>query len=162
MRIVVVSWRDLDHPQAGGCELLVDHLLTGLADRGHDVALVAARPVSDHGYPVYPSGGTYTQYLGAPLLCAMRFRKADLIIDVQNGLPFLLSPLAPPSLDLPRPPQPRRSVGHAIPPASGRRGQGDRAPRHPRPLPTPSVCSHLSSTADGLKEVGVDASVTSG
>ncbi|MGA7419577.1 MAG: hypothetical protein WBW80_16390, partial [Acidimicrobiales bacterium] len=63
MRIVVVSWRDLGHPQAGGCELMVDRLLTGLSERGHDVALVAARPVSDHGYPVYPSGGTYTQYL---------------------------------------------------------------------------------------------------
>ena len=156
MRIVVVSWRDLDHPQAGGCELLVDRLLTGLSDRGHDVALVAGRPVSDHGYPVYASGGTYTQYLRAPLLCTMRFRKADLVIDVQNGLPFF-SPLwrRRPSICLvlhnhgdqwsTRFPLPvaglARAVEHHVIPALYRH----------RPFVAIS-----SSTADALEGIGVD------
>ena len=34
------------------------------------------------------AGGTYTQYLRAPIVCARRFGKADVVIDVENGLPF--------------------------------------------------------------------------
>lgn len=90
--IVVVSWRDLAHPQSGGSELLVDRLLQGLARRGHDVALVCGGPVAKHDYPAYNAGGTYSQYLRAPMVCSTLFRKADLVIDVENGLPYF-SPL---------------------------------------------------------------------
>jgi glycosyltransferase involved in cell wall biosynthesis/SAM-dependent methyltransferase len=156
MRIVVVSWRDLAHPQAGGCELLIDRLLTGLSQRDHDVALVAGRPIADRDYPVYASGGTYTQYLWAPLLCSTRLRNADLVIDVQNGLPFL-SPLwrRRPSICL---------VLH---------NHGDQwSTRFPRPVAgvaraaehhvIPAVYRHRpfvaisSSTADGLLQIGID------
>jgi len=92
VRIVAVSWRDLAHPQAGGSELLVDQLLVGLADRGHDVALVCGAPVGPRPYPVYQAGGTYSQYLVAPWRCATRLRRADVLIDVTNGVPFF-SPL---------------------------------------------------------------------
>lgn len=92
MRIVVVSWRDLAHPQAGGSELLVDRLLVGLAARGHDVALVCGGPIGIRPYPVRQAGGTYSQYLLAPWRCATEFRRADVIVDVSNGVPFF-SPL---------------------------------------------------------------------
>jgi glycosyltransferase involved in cell wall biosynthesis len=92
MRIVAVSWRDLAHPLAGGSELLVDKLLVGLADRGHEVALVCGGPVARRPYPVHQAGGTYSQYLVAPWKCATRFRRADVLIDVSNGVPFF-SPL---------------------------------------------------------------------
>jgi len=92
MRIVAVSWRDLAHPQAGGSELLVDHLLVGLAERGHDVALVCGGPVGSRSYPVHQAGGTYSQYLVAPFRCATRLRRTDVLIDVANGVPFF-SPL---------------------------------------------------------------------
>jgi glycosyltransferase involved in cell wall biosynthesis/SAM-dependent methyltransferase len=71
---------------------MVDHLLSGFTERGHDVALVCGGPVSDHEYEVINSGGTYTQYLAAPIICLTRFRDADVIIDVENGIPFF-SPL---------------------------------------------------------------------
>lgn len=92
MRIIVTSWRDLAHPQAGGSEILVDRLLTGLQGRGHEVALVCGGPIGVHPYPVHEAGGTFSQYLRAPVICSTRFRKYDVLIDVENGLPFF-SPL---------------------------------------------------------------------
>jgi len=56
------------------------------------VALVCGGPVSDHVYPVVQAGGTYSQYLRAPVVCATRYRGADVVIDVENGLPYF-SPL---------------------------------------------------------------------
>ena len=43
-------------------------------------------------YPVHEAGGTYSQYLVAPWKCATRLRRADVLIDVSNGVPFF-SPL---------------------------------------------------------------------
>src|SRR5215207_4680798 len=67
MRIVFVSWRDLAHPQAGGAEVVLDHLAVGLRDRGHDVALVCGGPVATRPYRVIRNGGTYSQYVEVPL-----------------------------------------------------------------------------------------------
>ncbi|HVB92606.1 MAG TPA: glycosyltransferase family 4 protein [Acidimicrobiales bacterium] len=92
MRILAVSWRDLAHPLAGGSEVLVDRLLRELQARGHEVALVCGGPVGARPYPVHRAGGTFTQYLRAPLICATRLRHFDLVVDVENGVPFF-SPL---------------------------------------------------------------------
>lgn len=92
LHIVAVSWRDLANPLAGGAEVLLDRVLTGLHDRGHRVTLVCAGPLSPHPYEAVDSGGTYSQYLRAPAICARRFRDADIVIDVQNGMPYF-SPL---------------------------------------------------------------------
>lgn len=88
MRILALSWRDLAHPQAGGSEVLVDKILMGLQERGHEVALVCGGPTGERPYPVHRAGGTYSQYVRAPILCATRLRDYDLVIDVENGLPF--------------------------------------------------------------------------
>jgi glycosyltransferase involved in cell wall biosynthesis len=92
LRIVAVSWRDLAHSSAGGAEVLIDHLLGGLHDRGHQVTFVCGGPVSEHPYEVIDAGGTYSQYLRAPAICARHFSDADVLIDVQNGMPYF-SPL---------------------------------------------------------------------
>jgi glycosyltransferase involved in cell wall biosynthesis/SAM-dependent methyltransferase len=63
-----------------------------MAARGHEVALVAGGPVAEHDYEVVDSGGTYGQYVGAPLISMARFGRFDVMIDVENGLPFF-SPL---------------------------------------------------------------------
>ena len=63
-----------------------------LSNRGHDVALVCGGPVSQRDYPVIEAGSSYSQYLRAPIVCATRFGQADVVIDVENGLPFF-SPL---------------------------------------------------------------------
>ncbi|MDQ8047117.1 MAG: glycosyltransferase family 4 protein [Solirubrobacteraceae bacterium] len=92
LSIGFVAWRDLDHPQAGGSEVVVDRYLRGLRDRGHRVRLMCGGPVGPRDYPVDELGGTYAQYLRAPLTHASRFRDVDVLVDVQNGIPFF-SPL---------------------------------------------------------------------
>lgn len=88
MRVVFISWRDLAHPQAGGSEYVNHRLATGLQERGHEVALLCGGPVADRPYPVVDTGGTYSQYLRAPLVARQRFRTWDLVVDVENGVPF--------------------------------------------------------------------------
>ena len=92
LNIVAVSWRNLAHPAAGGAEVLLDRVLNGLHERGHGVSLVCGGPLSQHRYEAVDSGGTYSQYLRAPAICTRRFRDADIVIDVQNGMPYF-SPL---------------------------------------------------------------------
>lgn len=48
--------------------------------------------MAERDYEVVNAGGTYTQYLSAPLICLARFRGVDVTIDVQNGMPYF-SPL---------------------------------------------------------------------
>ena len=88
MRITFLSWRDLAHPQAGGSEIVVDRLAAGLQARGHEVHLVAGRPVGTRAYPVFESGGTFGQYLRTPAIVRKSLREADLLVDVSNGVPF--------------------------------------------------------------------------
>jgi glycosyltransferase involved in cell wall biosynthesis len=88
MRVLFVSWKDLAHPRAGGAEYVTDRLATGLQTRGHEVALLAGGPVGDREYPVIDAGGTYSQYLRAPLQYRKRFRDWDVVVDVENGVPF--------------------------------------------------------------------------
>lgn len=87
-RIVFLAWRDLAHPQAGGSELVVDRLAAGLVERGYEVTLLAGGPVSRHEYATWSLGGTYDQYLRAPLVQRTRVGRADLVVDVENGVPY--------------------------------------------------------------------------
>jgi glycosyltransferase involved in cell wall biosynthesis len=89
MRILIAAWRDLANDLAGGSEVLIDRLCRGLTERGHDVTLLCANPVGEgHTYRVHPNGGTIDQYLRAPLVYWSRYRDADLVVDVANGVSF--------------------------------------------------------------------------
>jgi len=92
MRVLFIAWRDLAHPRAGGSEVVVDILASGLRLRGHEVTLLCGGPIGPRSYPVVPNGGTYSQYLTAPLRYARCFRDADVVVDVVNGMPYF-SPL---------------------------------------------------------------------
>jgi glycosyltransferase involved in cell wall biosynthesis len=70
----------------------VDRLAEGMIARGDRVTLLCGGPASAHGYQVIRNGGTYTQFLRAPLAHRMHLRDADLVVEVCNGMPFL-SPL---------------------------------------------------------------------
>jgi glycosyltransferase involved in cell wall biosynthesis len=54
--------------------------------------LLCAGPAAARGYRVIENGGTYSQFLRAPLTYWRRLRDADLVVEVCNGMPFL-SPL---------------------------------------------------------------------
>jgi glycosyltransferase involved in cell wall biosynthesis len=87
MKVAFVSWRDLASPQAGGSEVVVDRLITGLQDRGHEGVLLCGGPVGRRPYEVIETGGVYSQYLKAPF-AARRLRDVDLLVDVANGMSF--------------------------------------------------------------------------
>src|SRR6266702_8721233 len=88
-RVVIVAWRDIASPQAGGSELLVDQLAAGLVARGDQVTLLCGGPAAAHDYDVVRSGGPYTQFVGAPFAYARRLRDCDVVVEVCNGMPFL-------------------------------------------------------------------------
>jgi len=90
--VVFIAWRDLANPRAGGSEVLVDRLAAGMAARGDRVTLLCGGPAAERGYQVLRNGGTYTQFLRAPVTYWRRLGDADLVVEVCNGMPFL-SPL---------------------------------------------------------------------
>ena len=90
--ILFIAWRDLANRRAGGSEILVDRLASGMLARGHRVTLLCGGPVAERPYRVVRNGGTYSQFLRAPLAYLRNFRNSDLIVEVCNGMPYL-SPL---------------------------------------------------------------------
>ncbi len=99
LRVAFLSWRDIKHPEAGGAEIFLEQVSAGLAARGHRVTVVTARYPGSvamearddriffrHGgrLGVYPSGFAHV---------LRRQRAYDVIVDIQNGVPFW-SPLA--------------------------------------------------------------------
>lgn len=93
-RVVLQNWRDSGHPEAGGAERYATAIAQGLAEIGHDVTFrTAAYPgarrneVREHVRYVR-KGGQYSIY---PRSLASQFvgrMRGDVIIDVQNGMPF--------------------------------------------------------------------------
>lgn len=99
LRVLYLSWRDRDNPEAGGAEVFTERTAEVLTHMGHSVTLFTSRfPGSSraerHGeVRVVRSGNRFTCYLRG-LLHVWRSRdEYDVIIDVQNGVPFW-SPLA--------------------------------------------------------------------
>jgi glycosyltransferase involved in cell wall biosynthesis len=87
VRIAFLSWRELAHQQAGGSELVVDRLASGLVRAGHEVVLLCGGPTAPREYAVVDTGGKYSQYLHAPLKLR-RLGNWDVVVDVENGIPF--------------------------------------------------------------------------
>jgi len=90
--VVFIAWRDLANPCAGGSEVLVDRLAAGMSARGDRVTLLCGGPAAERGYQVLRNGGTYTQFMRAPVTYWRRLGDADLVVEVCNGMPFF-SPL---------------------------------------------------------------------
>lgn len=102
MRIAILNWRDLTHPEGGGAERYSANVATGLVQRGHEVTLICAdhglapRDETVDGVRVRRRGGRVSVYLQALIGIRSLERTQgpfDVVVDVQNGLPFF-SPLA--------------------------------------------------------------------
>ena len=96
--VLLLCWRDTGHPQGGGSETYLQRIGAQLAASGIDVTLRTARyagaprrEVVD-GVRIRRAGGRYSVYVWALLAMAgARLRRAtpDVVVDTQNGLPFL-------------------------------------------------------------------------
>ena len=96
--IVILNWRDLDHPQAGGAEVFAERIAEQFAAGGARVTLLAAASEglaavsSRNGFTIRRSGGTFGVYPAALRWLATHRRDVDAVVDCQNGIPFF-SPL---------------------------------------------------------------------
>ncbi|MFQ6172591.1 glycosyltransferase family 4 protein [Oryzobacter sp. R7] len=101
LRIGVLAWRDVRHPEAGGSEVYVHEVTTRWVREGHDVTVVSARPhglareeVVD-GVRHVRGGGRLGVYPFGLAWVARHRRRLDAVVDVVNGIPFA-TPLARP------------------------------------------------------------------
>jgi len=95
MRILVFSWRDPEHPLAGGAEQVMHEHMKGWLSAGHEVTLFSSRfknsPKSEtlDGIKIIRDG---CQYLGVQIkgfLFYLRNRKNyDFLVDQFHGIPF--------------------------------------------------------------------------
>ncbi len=101
--VLLLCWRDTGHPQGGGSEAYLERIGARLAQSGVHVTLRTARypgarrrEVKD-GVNISRSGGRYSVYIWAGLamvlarigLGPLRKARPDVVIDTQNGLPFM-------------------------------------------------------------------------
>ncbi len=93
--VVILNWRDTRNPEGGGSELYVERIAAGLAAQGRPVTMVCASwpgaPREEHrdGIRILHRGSRLTVYLWAALLyLSGRVGPHDVVVDVQNGLPF--------------------------------------------------------------------------
>ena len=101
--VLLLCWRDTGHPQGGGSETYLQRIGAQLSEQGVDVTLRTARysgaprrEVID-GVTFSRGGGRYSVYVLAGLamvasrigLGPLRRVRPDVVIDTQNGIPFL-------------------------------------------------------------------------
>ena len=101
--VLLLCWRDTGHPQGGGSETYLQRIGAHLAESGVRVTLRTARypgaprrEVLD-GVQISRGGGRYSVYIWAGLamvaarigLGPLRRARPDVVLDTQNGLPFM-------------------------------------------------------------------------
>lgn len=92
--LLVLNWRDIQHPEAGGAEQYMHEIARRWVEHGVDVTWLTARApgaparqVID-GITLVRVGGTLTVYLRVALRLLRGGRRFAAIIDCQNGIPF--------------------------------------------------------------------------
>jgi glycosyltransferase involved in cell wall biosynthesis len=101
--VLLLCWRDTGHPQGGGSEAYLQRIGAQLAASGVKVTLRtaryagAARRAEVEGVHISRAGGRHTVYIWAGLamvlarigLGPLRKARPDVVIDTQNGIPFM-------------------------------------------------------------------------
>mgnify|MGYP001161920185 CR=1 FL=1 len=98
MRILVVNWRDIHHPEAGGAEVHFHETFTRIAKAGHHVTLLCSRypgaevHESIDGITVIRNGWKLTFNLTVPWFYHrhLAHEAFDIIIEDLNKIPFFL------------------------------------------------------------------------
>jgi glycosyltransferase involved in cell wall biosynthesis len=97
LRVLILNWRDLAHPRAGGAEVLTHEHARRLVERGHQVTLftggVEGRPAEERidGVDVVRRGGPVTTRFHAWRWYRRRRREGarfDVVVEEINTLPY--------------------------------------------------------------------------
>ena len=95
MNILILNWRDPQHPLAGGAEGYLLEIGRRWVTAGHEVRWLCARHSSQpseatlDGIRIWRRGRGYGVFVAAALTYLRRLRGwADVIVDSENGLPF--------------------------------------------------------------------------
>ena len=94
-RIAFLSWRDTGNPEGGGAERYLEKMAAGLVARGCEVTIFCAayagapRDEVVDGVRFVRRGSKLTVYAqGMRALACGDLGDVDLVVDIQNGLPF--------------------------------------------------------------------------
>lgn len=93
-RVSFLVWRDTGHPDGGGSEVFVEEISKRLVAAGHQVTISCAAydgaPADEvrEGITFRRRGGRLGVYLHGLAYLIGPGRRDDVVIDVQNGLPF--------------------------------------------------------------------------
>lgn len=93
--VAICNWRDLRHPEAGGSERTVETVARLLAADSRQVTIlcakVAGQPADEtrDGVRYLRAGGRIGVYLCAAWALLSGRVRPDVVVDVQNGLPWL-------------------------------------------------------------------------
>ena len=99
LRVLYLSWRDRENPEAGGAETFTERTSEVLTQQGHEVTIFTASfpgasPRTRHGdVDVVRRGSKFSVYLHGLWHVLRHSKEYDVVLDVQNGVPFW-SPLA--------------------------------------------------------------------
>jgi glycosyltransferase involved in cell wall biosynthesis len=97
-RILVLNWRDIFHPQAGGAEQYMHEISTRWVEARAEVTWITSRgerqPKQEtiDGIEVSRAGGPLSLYPMSALKLLRNRARFDAVVDCQNGIPFF-SPL---------------------------------------------------------------------
>lgn len=92
MKILMLAWKDMQHPKKGGAEVVTDHYLKRLSKK-HDVTLFASRFKKSkkeeiyNGYKILRQGNSLFVYPAGAMHCILN--EYDIIIDQVNSVPFM-------------------------------------------------------------------------
>jgi glycosyltransferase involved in cell wall biosynthesis len=95
MRLLMLSWRYIDHPMAGGAEILTHQVLRRLVAAGHSVTCFtaehpgASRTESLDGVELVRTGRQWTIHGHAWRWLRRRLDDFDVVVDQINTIPFL-------------------------------------------------------------------------
>jgi glycosyltransferase involved in cell wall biosynthesis len=96
LSLLVINWRDIKNPEAGGAEVHLHEIFKRIAAMGHHVTLLASAfdgsPPEEtvEGIRVVRRGGKFSFNFCVPGACSalMRERRYDIVIDDINKIPF--------------------------------------------------------------------------
>lgn len=98
LRVLVLNWRDVRNPQAGGAEQYMHQIARRWVAAGAYVTWFTARAPGQEatevidGIRIVRSGGELSLYLHAAARMVRSRSDVDVVVDCQNGIPFF-SPL---------------------------------------------------------------------